>query len=58
MKGVPLFVVGKALGHKTLTMTERYSHLAPGSLDEAFKAVSDFRNEASAKSPSNADVNE
>ena len=58
MKGVPLFVVGKSLGHKTLTMTERYSHLAPGSLDEAFQAVADFRAEASAKNPPHADVDE
>ncbi|MGO9570389.1 MAG: tyrosine-type recombinase/integrase [Desulfomonilaceae bacterium] len=53
MKGVPLYIVGQAMGHKTLTMTARYSHLAPGSLDEAFQAVSDFRNEASAKITSN-----
>lgn len=58
MKGVPLYVVGKAMGHKTLTMTQRYSHLAPGSLDEAFRAVADFRNEALAKSPSNANAEE
>jgi integrase len=58
MKGVPLYVVGRAMGHKTLTMTARYSHLAPGSLDEAFRAVADFRNEALAKSPSNADAEE
>ncbi len=43
MKGVPLYVVGKAMGQKTLTMTARYSHLAPGSPDQAFQAVADFR---------------
>ena len=47
MKGVPLYVVGKAMGQKTLTMTARYSHLAPGSLEEAFQAVADFRRTAS-----------
>lgn len=39
MAGVPLYVVGKALGHKTLTMTQRYSHLAPDSHRVAFEAV-------------------
>ena len=39
MAGVPLYVVGKALGHKTLTMTARYSHLAPDSHRAAFEAV-------------------
>jgi integrase len=56
MKGVPLYVVGKAMGQKDITMTARYSHLAPGSLDQAFQAVADFRNEASAKSPSSPDA--
>ena len=39
MAGVPLYVVSKALGHKTLTMTARYSHLAPDSHRAAFEAV-------------------
>lgn len=39
MAGVPLYVVGKALGHKTLVMTQRYSHLAPESHRAAFEAV-------------------
>jgi integrase len=39
MAGVPLYVVGKAIGHKTLTMTARYSHLAPDSHRTAFEAV-------------------
>jgi integrase len=39
MAGVPLYVVGKALGHRTLTMTARYSHLAPDSHRAAFEAV-------------------
>jgi len=39
MAGVPLYVVGKALGHRTLTMTARYSHLAPDSCKSAFEAV-------------------
>jgi integrase len=39
MAGVPLYVVGKALGHRTLVMTARYSHLAPDSHRMAFEAV-------------------
>jgi integrase len=39
MAGVALYVVSKALGHKTLTMTARYSHLAPDSHRTAFEAV-------------------
>ncbi len=39
MSGTPLYVVGKALGHKTLTMTARYSHLTPDSHRAAFEAV-------------------
>jgi len=37
--GTPLYVVGKALGHRTLTMTARYSHLSPDSHRVAFEAV-------------------
>jgi len=32
MAGVPLLTVSKLLGHKTLAMTLRYAHLAPGHL--------------------------
>jgi len=39
MAGVPLYLVSKALGHKTLTMTARYSHLSPDSHRAAFEAV-------------------
>lgn len=42
MAGVPLFQVGKALGHKSTVMTERYSHLAPDSQRVAFDAVAAF----------------
>lgn len=31
-QGVPLYTVGELLGHSTLEMTKRYSHLAPGNL--------------------------
>ena len=39
MAGVPLYQVGKALGHKSTAMTERYSHLAPDSQRMVFEAV-------------------
>jgi integrase len=55
MAGVPLYVVGKALGHRTLTMTARYSHLAPNSHRAAFEAVanatSNFDGKARSSSP-------
>ncbi|MCX5888498.1 MAG: site-specific integrase [Deltaproteobacteria bacterium] len=39
MAGVPIYIVGKSIGHKTMTMTERYAHLAPESHRAAFEAV-------------------
>lgn len=39
MAGKPIYKVGRAMGHKTLAMTERYSHLAPESYREVFEAV-------------------
>jgi integrase len=39
MAGVPLYIVGKAIGHKTMSMTQRYAHLAPESHRVAFEAV-------------------
>lgn len=45
MAGVPLYQVGKALGHKSTIMTERYSHLAPNSQKLAFDAVAAFSEE-------------
>ena len=35
IKGVPLYVIGELLGHKTLEMTKRYSHLCPDAKKEA-----------------------
>jgi len=39
MAGVPLYIVGKAIGHKSLAMTQRYAHLSPDSHRAAFEAV-------------------
>ena len=33
--GVPLYVVQKLLGHPSITMTERYSHLHPHNYKDA-----------------------
>ncbi len=33
--GTPLYTIGKLLGHKTLTMTARYSHLCPNAERDA-----------------------
>lgn len=38
-EGVPLYVVQKALGHQSLAMTERYSHLSENSLQTATAAL-------------------
>lgn len=35
--GTDLYVVQKLMGHKTLAMTERYSHLRPGVLQKAIR---------------------
>ncbi len=45
MAGVPLFQLGKALGHKSSKMTERYSHLTPNSQKMVFDAVATFSEE-------------
>ena len=39
MAGVNLYVVGKLLGHKSLTMTQRYAHLAPEQTASAVKML-------------------
>ncbi|MCR9093361.1 MAG: site-specific integrase [bacterium] len=39
MAGVPLYDVSKLLGHSTVTMTERYAHLAPDHLERAVRRL-------------------
>jgi integrase len=53
MAGVPLYQVGKALGHKTTTMTARYSHLSPDSQRAAFEAVSRFAEQSKEEEAAN-----
>ncbi len=38
-QGVPLFDVGKILGHKTAEMTKRYAHFAPEAGRAAIEAL-------------------
>lgn len=39
MKGVPLYTVKEYLGHRQISQTERYAHLAPDSLQQATEAI-------------------
>ena len=42
MEGIPLIVVKELLGHKTIKMTMRYSHLSPKQHIEAVTKISDM----------------
>jgi integrase len=42
MLGVPLRVVQKLMGHSSIQMTARYSHLAPGFEQAAVESLADF----------------
>src|SRR5262249_35354867 len=48
MKGVSLLEAKELLGHKTIQMTLRYAHLAPGRLLEAVQKLSDTRTDTEA----------
>ncbi len=39
MKGVPMRVVQEILGHSSVTVTQRYAHLAPGIMREAMETT-------------------
>lgn len=43
MKGVSLRVVQEWMGHSTITMTERYAHLAPGFSSEAVSMLDEVK---------------
>jgi site-specific recombinase XerD len=40
MAGVDLYTVQRLMGHKDITMTRRYAHLAPEHLDKAVSVLS------------------
>jgi len=37
--GIPLFTVKEIMGHSTIALTERYSHLAPNAFQQAAEAI-------------------
>jgi integrase len=43
--GESLYVVKERLGHSTMAMTERYSHLAPGNAEQTVKTIESFLNQ-------------
>jgi len=45
MGGVSLLAIGMILGHKTASMTKRYSHLSPGHLQSAVAVIDQAINE-------------
>ena len=51
MAGVDLYVVKELLGHSSITMTERYSHLAPAVMAAAVAKL-DMKGAGAAEKPS------
>lgn len=39
IQGTPLYTISKLMGHKTILMTQRYSHLSPGAGKEAVNGL-------------------
>jgi site-specific recombinase XerD len=52
--GESLYVVKERMGHSTMAMTERYSHLAPGNAEQTVKTIEGFLNQP--ESESNAEI--
>ncbi len=50
IQGTPIYTIKELLGHKSLVMTERYSHLEPGVQREAVKGVEKMFKEKSFES--------
>ncbi len=40
MKGVPIYTISKLMGHKDISMTQRYSHLSPDAKRGAVESIS------------------
>jgi len=58
LQGESPFVIQKLLGHKTLTMTERYSHLAPSQMKRAVSNLESVLNTTNGKPDTNAILND
>ena len=48
-QGVDLYVVKDRLGHSTMAMTERYSHLAPENSKQTVNVIENFLNQPERK---------
>ena len=44
MKGVPIYTISKLMGHKDISMTQRYSHLSPDTKRTAVETISGMLN--------------
>ncbi len=51
MAGVDLYTVKEILGHKTLTMTARYSHLSPGHQRQALDRLANWMDARPTENP-------
>jgi len=49
MQGVPLKVVQELAGHKSIKITEKYAHLAPGLKNSALEGLANFKEPNSIK---------
>ena len=56
-KGISIYEVSKLLGHSTITMTERYSHLAPSNFENSVKVIESITGNADKSEFSNQKLN-
>jgi integrase len=54
MAGVPLFTIGEMVGHRSMEMTKRYSHLCPDARMEAAALIGNMMRRAGGKSVTRA----
>lgn len=47
MEGIPIPVIQQLLGHASIVMTMRYTHLSPSKLNEAIAVLDTYENEKS-----------
>jgi integrase len=56
--GESLYVVKERMGHSTMAMTERYSHLAPGNARQTIKTIESFLSQSEQESKFNINLKE